>query len=84
MQRVDPSCDPPSAWKAIDEIRRTSRVRCRPRWWTSRRGELPGTRYLYSAQHAGVCLVVRDGCVTTVMSRRSCQQWRRQEVASRG
>ena len=79
MERVDPQADFGVAVAAIEEILATARSRPRPRWWTSRRGERPGTRYLYSARHAGVCLVVQHGVVATVMSRPVCRAWRRAE-----
>lgn len=82
MERVDRSADFRRAADAIGEIQRSARVRPRARWWTSRRAEQPGTRYLYSARHGGVCLVVNDGVVLTVLSRAVCRRWRRSEIES--
>ncbi len=84
IERIDPSAHFNDALAAIQAIRAVARARPRPRWWTSRRGEVPGTRYLYSAQHAGICLVVQDGVVATVMSRAVCRGWRRAEAAADG
>ena len=75
QERVDPAAPPAVALRAISEILDGARSRSRPRRWTAVEVR-PGCRYLYSAAHPGICLVVRDGAVLTVFSRRACRVWR--------
>jgi hypothetical protein len=53
----------------------TATVRSTPRRWMRAAATAAGTRYLYSAQHPDVCLVVAGGAVVTVHSRRMCRVW---------
>ena len=67
--------------EAVDAVRRiggSARIRSRPRKLCRRAGvkTVPGTRYLYSAVHRGVCLVVRGNAVVTVFSKEACAEWR--------
>ncbi len=75
QQRVDAAADTRAALRAIRAILATAKVRSRPRHWTSVDAR-PGCRYLYSAHHPGICLVLAGNAVVTVFSRRTCHQWR--------
>jgi hypothetical protein len=73
-ERVDSSVSRRQALRAIRAILVGATSRSRPRHWT-KVDTRPGCRYLYSAAHADVCLVVRGGAVVTVFSRSSCSSW---------
>ena len=77
QQRVDASSDRRAALAAILQILRTAHARSGPRHWMRVAATAPGTRYLYSAQRPNVCLVLVNGVIVTVHSRRVCAQWRR-------
>ena len=74
QERVEPAASRQEALRAIREILGHARSRSRPRLWT-KVNTRPGCRYLYSADHPGVCLVVRGRAVVTVFSRSSCATW---------
>ena len=75
-ERVDPSSVSPEAILAIGRILSSARTRSCPRRWCRMVGTRPGSRYLFSAEFPGICLVVRGGTVVTVFSRRVCAEWR--------
>jgi hypothetical protein len=74
QERVEPGASRQEALRAIREILQHACSRSRPRLWTKVKTR-PGYRYLYSADHPGVCLVVRGRAVVTVFSRSSCAAW---------
>jgi hypothetical protein len=74
QQRVDPTASRREALRAIREMLGHARRRSRPRHWTKVTTR-PGCRYLYSADHPDVCLVLRGGAVITVFSRAGCAAW---------
>ena len=76
--RVEPSATPVEAINAIHQISSSARTCSRPRRWCRLVGvgTRPGSRYLYSAEYPGVCLVVRGDAVVTLFSRRVCAEWR--------
>jgi hypothetical protein len=76
QQRVDRSASKREAAIAISQILDKATARARPRRWGRVIGQAPGSRYLYSADHPGICLVVAGGAVVTVHSRRVCAGWR--------
>lgn len=76
QQRVEPSADRRTALASVLEILRTARARSRPRRWMRLAAIVPGARYLYSARRPSVCLVLVNGVVVTVYSRRVCNGWR--------
>ena len=80
--RVDRSATRADAVNAVRRICRSGRICSRPRKWCRLAGvrTVPGTRYLYSADHPGICLVVRGNAVVTVISREACAEWRRQII----
>ena len=77
-ERVDPNAARHQAAAAIREIACSARSRPTPRSWTGVRAR-PGSRYLYSAHHPGICLVVADGAVVTVFSRSTSKVWRERQ-----
>lgn len=80
--RVDRSATRAEAVKAVRRICGSGRICSRPRKWCRLAGvkTVPGTRYLYSADHPGVCLVLRGNAVVTVFSRPACAEWRKQTI----
>ena len=76
--RVEPHATPVEASETIHQISRSARACSRPRRWCRLAGvgTRPGSRYLYSADYPGVCLVVRGGAAVTVFSRQVCAKWR--------
>lgn len=77
-QRVEPTTSVRAAAISISEILHSATACSRPRHWMRVAATAPGTRYLYSADQPNVCLVVADGVVVTVHSRKICAGWRRQ------
>lgn len=75
-QRTDQGVTLHQAVQTIRELLGAGRASPRPRRWTRLGGYKPGTRFVSSAAHPGVCLIVVDGAVVTVYSRRVCRQWR--------
>jgi hypothetical protein len=75
IERINPTMTRPEAALLLRELLEVAHVRSRPRKWTGIRAT-PGTRYLYSAAHPGVCLVERDGRIRTVFGRETSRQWR--------
>jgi hypothetical protein len=76
QQRVDPHASVREAAVALSRIMDKAAVCSRPRRWSRVIAQAPGTRYLYSADRPGVCLVVAGGAVVTVHSRVVCAAWR--------
>lgn len=76
QQRVDPRASVREAAVALNRILDRAATCSRPRRWSRVIGQAPGTRYLYSAERPGVCLVVAGGAVVTVHSRTLCAAWR--------
>lgn len=74
QERVEPAASRQVALRAIREILDHARSRPRPRLWTKVSAR-PGCRYLYSAYHPDICLVVRGRAVVTVFSRSNCAAW---------
>ncbi len=75
IERINPTMTRPEAALLLRELLEVARIRSTPRKWTGIRAT-PGTRYLYSAAHPGVCLVERDGRIRTVFGRETSRQWR--------
>jgi hypothetical protein len=78
LERVDPDLTRAQAATAIRTIEASARRRPAPRHWTAVPAH-PGSRYLYSAQHPGICLVERDGRIRTVFQRETSRRWRHAE-----
>jgi hypothetical protein len=76
QDRVDRSASKREAALAISHILDKATARPRPRHWSAMISQAPGSRYLYSADYPGICLVVSGGAVVTVHSRPVCAAWR--------
>ena len=70
-ERVDPTADRCVAFQAIAAMLASGTVRTTPRWWTTCRLET-GTRLVYSAVNADVCLIIKEGTVVTLVTRALC------------
>src|SRR5262245_45650007 len=69
IQRVQ-TLQPPAAITAMHRFLRTGRVRPTPRHWTRAIVQpSPGLKFVYSALAPGVCFLVREETVVTVVTR---------------
>jgi hypothetical protein len=75
IQRVDPTASRPEAALNIRQMLDDAKARATPRKWTGITAR-PGSRYLYSPTHPGICLVERGGRIRTVFARETSRQWR--------
>ncbi len=67
-QRVDERASLTQAYSEITSMLARGRVRSKPRHWM--RGSIePGTRFVYPADRPGICLIVGDGVVKTVITK---------------
>jgi hypothetical protein len=64
------------AARLIRDAADRSPARPTPRWWTPVR-PAPGRLFLYPATMPGVCFLVRDGAIVTVLERSQCRSWAR-------
>lgn len=71
QERVDPAAPAGVAAGAIRQILSTGSARTQPRHWTTCRVE-PGMRFVYAANRADVCLVLRDSTVVTILTVQVC------------
>jgi len=55
--------------QTLAETLATGKARSRPRRWMRAVPAQPGTRFVYSANHPDVCVVVRDGVAVTAFNR---------------
>jgi hypothetical protein len=76
QQRVDGNASPRAAAEALAAIATRGRRRTRARHWMRGTIPTPGTVFVYSAASPGVCLLVREHTIVTVLSRASCRRWR--------
>ena len=75
IDRVEPSATRFQAATAITRIVGRGQVRSTPRHWM--RGlvrQTPGLRFIYLAEQPGVCALVIDGAVVTIITRRLCRR----------
>jgi hypothetical protein len=75
IDRVEPSATRHQAASAIARIVGRGQVRSNPRHWM--RGlvrQTPGLRFIYLAEQPGVCALVIDGAVVTIITRRLCRR----------
>lgn len=68
QERVDPESSWLAAHLAIRKLLATGRSRPTPRHWMRRPVE-PGTTFIFSAWHPGVCAIVTDGAAVTIITR---------------
>ncbi len=83
-ERVDGTATVYTAADVISSILATATSRSRPRHWMRVAATVPGTAYLYSAMYPHIGLVVADGVVVTLHSRRVCRSWGDLEVVGGG
>lgn len=81
IERVEPGASRHQAATAIRLVASTAKTRSKPRSWTGVPAR-PGSRYLYSADRPGICLVVCDSTVVTVFSRSTSKVWRQHQRRS--
>jgi len=74
LERVDRTISRREARIAISRVVSLGRTRSVPRHWMRRNGiePRPGVVFVYCSRRPGVCLIVRDGTVLTVITRRLC------------
>jgi hypothetical protein len=72
---------------AVQQMAALGRMSARPRHWMCDTKAKPGTAFIYYHQRPGVALVVRDGCIRTVLTRwltRGAAERRRQRAREQG
>lgn len=86
LQRVDGAASPSAARDALNRFVRYGRSRSTPRHWMKDVRQTPGLRFIYSDDHPGVCVLVRNNTALTVVTRTLCRpapQLRRAQVGRR-
>ncbi len=63
-----------AAFGRLSDLAATAKVRPTPRWWTPVK-PAPGLAFAYPAAEPGVCLLLRDGVILTVLERDQCRAW---------
>lgn len=81
-ERVNAQTAVASVARVLCAIAGGGRRRSRPRRWMRGTRVEPGTMFVYSAEHPGVCLLVRDGVILTVYSRAACRAWRADDLGA--
>lgn len=66
------------AFRRLASLSETAKIRATPRAWTTAVPQ-PGLRFAYPADSPGICLLVRDGCILTVLERAECRAWQTAE-----
>jgi hypothetical protein len=96
QERVDPSASRYEAYRALKRFLTRGRARATARHWMRetpapkqarllRNDDAPNQSYVYCSCLPGVCLIVRDCTVVTVLTRELCRSRRqRQRQAHRG
>jgi hypothetical protein len=74
VERVDHGASRTEARVALMRLLALGKARSVPRHWMRRDGvkPQPGMLYVYPSERPGVCLLVRDGTVLTVITRALC------------
>lgn len=75
-QRVDPAASPQEARLVLGRMVCLGRVRSTPRHWMRSVNPTPGLRFLYWAELPGVCGLVMDGALMTLITRELCKRER--------
>lgn len=76
-QRVDPRATAAEARLALARMVSLGRVRSTPRHWMRNVNQTPGLVFLYWAELPGVCGLVVNGALVTVVTRELCRRDRR-------
>lgn len=76
-ERVDTTCDLRQASMLIEDALRDATANAKPRRWMRQAWAAPaGSRFVYSSRYPGLCLIVCNGVVTTVVTRDTCRRQR--------
>jgi hypothetical protein len=79
-QRVDPTATPAQARLVLGRLVCLGRVRSTPRHWMRHVHKTPGLLYVYWAELPGVCALVLDGSLITLITRELCRSQRHLHV----
>jgi hypothetical protein len=75
LERVDPAATRRQAAEAIRRIVGLGNARSTPRhWMRDLVRHTPGLRFVYLAEQPGVCALVVDGAVVTILTRQLCRR----------
>jgi hypothetical protein len=80
--QVDPKASPEEARLMLGRLVRLGRVRSTPRRWMRRVKQTPGLRFIYWAELPGVCGLIFDGALMTVITRELCKSERHLHVVA--
>jgi len=72
VERVEPSLSLALAGRHLRRFVAVGRARPKPRHWMARAHSSPGTRFIYWSKRPGVCAIVRNGVVVTVLTADLC------------
>ena len=75
IERVDGGATRATARDVIGRVVDGGKARPVPRGWMRTVRASPGLAFVYSADHPGVCLALKDDTVVTVYSRSACKRW---------
>lgn len=79
IERVERTASASLAHQRISNILLGGRCRSTPRHWMRGQAHItPGLRFVYWTGQPDVCLLVLDGAVVTVLTRRLSRRWRRE------
>lgn len=72
--RVDSTCDVHHAEMILSDFLSDGIASGTPRQWMRAGSPCPrGSRFVYSDRYPGICLIVKDGVVATVVTRETCR-----------
>ena len=72
--RVDAAASVSEARIAIGRLIATGRARPTPRSWMRDTRPAPAVRFVYSASYPGVCAIVKEGAVLTIVTKTLCRR----------
>jgi hypothetical protein len=75
-QRVDSTASPDEARLVLGRMVCMGRARSTPRHWMRNVNKTPGLRFIYWAELPGVCGLVLDGALITLITRELCKSER--------
>jgi hypothetical protein len=75
-QRVDPTASPEEARLVLGRMVCLGHARSTPRHWMRNVNQTPGLKFLYWAELPGVCGLILDGALLTLITRKLCQRER--------
>lgn len=83
-QRVDPGASPAEARLVLGRMISLGRTRSTPRHWMRHVHQTPGLVFLYWAELPGVCGLVLDGALVTLLTRQLCKADRHLQLVPAG